>query len=169
MNNSTDYMDFGPTVRNDFMGMFLGEIIGSGSCRKVYTLQRQPHLVVKVENRSHSFQNIAEWQLWEDLKGTEFAKWLAPCRVISACGSIMIQDRTMPLRIGKDYQEFPTELPTFLTDLKPSNFGKIGKQVVAHDYAVHNAIFHGTKTGLKMRKIARKDWEWGLRGEGESD
>lgn len=166
--NSQDYLRFGDVVRNDFMGMFLGELLGHGTARMVYTLQRQPHLVVKVESNAHSFQNVAEWQLWEDLKGTEFAKWLAPCRVISACGSVLIQDRTMPLRVGKDFQEFPTELPTFLSDLKPSNFGKIGRQIVAHDYAVNNTIFHGIKNGVKMRKISRKDWEWGLRDEGES-
>jgi hypothetical protein len=166
--NSEDYENWGATTRNDFMGMFLGEHLGSGSGRAVYTLQRNPELVVKVEQYAHSFQNIAEFQVWKIVKDTPWAKWFAPVRVISANGAVLIQDRTMPLRVDRDGFEFPDELPNFFTDLKPANFGRIGRQLVCHDYAFNHLIERGL-LAAKMRKIKKADWDWSLRGVGEAE
>ena len=166
--NSEDYTDWGQTVRHDFMGMFLGPLLGQGSARAVYGLQRDPGAVVKVERAAHSFQNVMEFETWRVVKDTRWAKWFAPIRVISACGSVLIQDRTMPLRVGRDGFEFPEELPEFFTDLKPANFGRIGRQLVCHDYAVSHLLDRGFNR-VRMRKIKKSDWDWSLKGEGEAE
>jgi len=137
---------FQSTVERDFFSMFCGEFLGSGAHRDVYVYGMDPDWVVKVEAVAHSFSNVREWDIWNDARemGPHFSEWLAPCMSISPCGIVLIQRRTKPART------LPDKVPAWMTDLKPANFGRLGKRVVAHDYG-NNLICSGGLT-TKLRK-----------------
>ncbi|CCG43263.1 hypothetical protein [Magnetospirillum molischianum] len=137
------------TVQHEFNDLLLGDKLGSGCYRDVYELAINPRLVMKIEIRdSRQFCNVCEWEVWNELRGTEWEKFLAPCRWISHSGSVLIQERTEPIT------KLPTQLPSFMTDIKLSNLGKIGRRVVAHDYAFHKFFTRGLK-GVKMAPVPR--------------
>ncbi len=140
---------FKSTIERDFFGMFAGDHLGSGSGREVYAFGLDDKYVIKFENGAQSFQNIREWDVWCDAEFMDpvIKKWLAPCDRISASGTILIQRRTTPAI------KFPDKVPSFLTDLKRSNFGMIGRQFVAHDYGVHLVC----NSGLTKR-LRKADW-----------
>ena len=148
-----DHEQWGSVVKNDFIRTFLGDRLGFGVARQVYALHGQTALVAKIETTAQSFQNITEWQLWHEVQFTPWARWFAPCRRISPCGIVLIQERTRPLPPG----ELPKELPDFFTDLKPENFGLIDGQVVCHDYALHLASSNGLSKA-RVRKVKKDEW-----------
>lgn len=119
---------------NELRSVLLGDKLGEGAAREVFVNRVDPNLVVKIEMGAQSFQNIAEWEFWTWAQGSPMEKWLAPCRLISTCGSVLMMDRVYPLR----HAEYPKRLPAFLSDLKPENFGKHPKTglVVACDYGL---------------------------------
>lgn len=120
----------------DFANMFVGEKIADGSARDVFKYIPDPTKVVKVEVRGKSFQNISEWQFWEDFKNKKsVAKWLAPCHAISACGIFLIQEYARDLIPS----EHPKRLPEFITDHKIENLGVIDDRLVCRDYGYVNA------------------------------
>lgn len=127
---------WGETVQLECIGLMLGERLGAGISRTVYECAIDPKFVVKVEPQGRQFANIMEWEIWTALSGTAAARWLAPCRTISACGSVLIQARTQPLRRS----ELPDHMPLWLTDFKQSNYGKLKGKVVCHDYAASARI-----------------------------
>lgn len=119
------------TINFDFIDLFLGNKIGVGVAREVYTCKSDPSIVIKIEYPQESFQNILEWEFWEKFShDKEIKKWLAPCIAISQAGTILVQKRIEPVRES----ELPEKVPGFLTDLKKENFGKIGRQLVCVDY-----------------------------------
>lgn len=122
----------GPTVLRDLAYMFCGEKLGGGVFRRVYVLRTDPTKVVKIENRGASFCNILEWQTWEMVEyDKKRARWLAPCRFISPCGAVLIQDRTDVIREA----ELPKRIPHFLNiDAKLANWGMLKGAPVCHDY-----------------------------------
>ena len=120
--------DFGRSLINFIAGDFIGE----GVDRIVFKSQQHKNCVVKIED-VHPKSNMLEWEIWELVKHTDNAKWFAPCVELSNCGKILVQKETKPLT---DEEWKDLKVPTFFTDRKKSNFGKIGKQVVAHDYAL---------------------------------
>ena len=148
---ATDH--FALTARNDLIRTLLGDKLGDGVSRQVFRLAFRPDLVVKVEDRSQHFQNAMEWEVWRTVAGTPWAKWFAPCEEISPCGCVLIQHATVPLRDG----ELPDQLPNFFTDLKPGNFGRIGKQIVAHDYAI-NLLLNRGLSSARIAKVAKHRW-----------
>lgn len=113
---------FGTSVLNqDFFDMFCGMKIADGSARSVYTMKLMDELVVKIEPGDNSFQNVEEWNRWNDIKYMEDArKWFAPCRSISPNGKILIQERVYR---PHEHYEYPKRMPRWFTDLKKSNFG----------------------------------------------
>ncbi len=132
-------MTMSETIIEDFQTLFgrelfqlvVGTKINEGFARTVYECNFWPEAVVKFEHRSHSFQNAMEWETWHAHKEVEdIAKWLAPIRCISPCGTILIQERTTPIEKNR----FPPKIPSFLTDTKRSNFGMYKGRVVCHDY-----------------------------------
>lgn len=138
---------FQSTIARDFFDLFAGDYIGGGAARAVYECTIRPDLVVKIEAPSQSFQNALEWEFWRrTYKLKDVRRWLAPCVSISACGSVLLQERTTPIPEGK----YPEKLPKFLTDIKRVNFGRLGRRTVCHDYAIVVAEF-----SLTMRKA---DW-----------
>lgn len=126
--------EFGDGVCRDMLDMLLGERIGEGAARTVYELATDPkNYVVKIENAARSFQNVKEWEMWNEAKWHEPTKrWLAPCWGISASGAALIQRRTQPIPQNK----LPRLLPAFLTDVKEDNLGLLNGRVVCHDYGL---------------------------------
>ena len=124
-------------IEYDFFRTFCGERLGGGAGRDVYAFGLDEEYVIKFEGRDQSFQNIAEWQLWNKAVNTDnhdIIKWLAPCDRISPSGRVLIQKRTKPLKPEK----FPKRIPSFLGDTKYNNYGMLGKQFVCHDYGTHD-------------------------------
>lgn len=141
--------NFNTVVEKDFFSLMCGERLGYGQYRQVYVLATDPKWVIKFETGAQSFSNIVEWNLWKDAQNMheDVRKWLAPCRMISPCGSVLIQARTQPAK------SFPSEVPAWMTDLKKSNFGMIGRRFVAHDYG-NNLVVNSGLT----RRMRKADW-----------
>lgn len=143
--------NFLATVENDFFYFMCSELLGSGQSRDVYVFAHDPRWVVKIETGSQSFSNVREWDLWQDAQhmGPEVKDWLAPCKSISPCGTVLMQRRTKPAKV------FPDKIPAWMTDTKRTNFGMIGKRFVAHDYGNHLVC----NAGLTKRLVKVKWWD----------
>ena len=121
-----------PIFIMDALGFILGEKLGEGGTRIAFDYAFDNNYVVKIA-KEYPNDNINEWETWNIVKeDKELSKWFARCSMISRCGFVMIQRKTNPLKF------LPDTLPNFFTDIKTSNFGKIGNQVVCHDYAFTN-------------------------------
>ena len=123
-------------VKYDFLSTFLGSYIGGGIHRMVFEYNLDPTKVVKIEI-DNTGSNNNEFEVWNEVrwytgKLSYVPRWFAPCHWISPCGRIMLQSKTKPYVENEKYK--PDKIPAFLTDLKPDNFGYIGKQLVCHDY-----------------------------------
>lgn len=140
---------FKNTVEADFLHLICGKPLGSGAHREVFEFALDPKWVIKFETEAHSFSNINEWQVWQDAQDMheDISKWLAPCRAISACGTVLIQARTTPAK------RYPDQIPAWLTDTKRANFGMLGRRFVAHDYAL-NLICNSGMT----RRLRKVEW-----------
>lgn len=141
-----------PTILRDAFHMLCGDEIGSGIGRRVFTCDLIPDCVVKIEENGGSFQNVVEWETWLRVKGTEHAKWFAPCRWIAPNGTVLVMERTQ--RPGR----YPEKMPVFLTDFKRTNYGMLKGRLVCHDYGTHLMFEHGMSK--RMRKA---DW-WNADG-----
>ena len=140
--------DFGQSVQSEFNQLFIGEKLGEGCYREVFVYRMSPHWVIKYEFGEKSFSNVGEWEIWQEVKNDKkLARWFAPCIDISFSGSILIQARTEPIT------KLPKELPDFLADLKPENFGRLNGRIVAHDYGNH-ALFSKAFRSWRLRKVA---------------
>lgn len=115
----------------DMSDMFIGEFIANGQSRDVYAFAMDPKYVVKIDRSGH-FNNVSEWDVWIN-SPEEHKRFLAPCLKISQCGRLLIQERTSPVTL----EEMPEVIPGFFTDTKLQNWGKIGDNIVCHDYANH--------------------------------
>lgn len=124
--------------------------IGSGMSRTVYTSTILPDCVIKIERGAGHFQNVIEWETWQRLKDTPFARWLAPCEFISPGGSVLVMKKTIPAR----EDEYLDRMPVFLTDLKRANYGIYNGNLVCHDYGTNLLMDHG------MTKRMRKAHWW---------
>lgn len=123
----------GTALSLEFLAFFVGGKIGKGVSRSVFEYRpcSSSH-VVKIEMGAHSFQNAMEWEAWDVLRNTPFAKrWLAPCTQISECGSFLVQERTFP--VGDNFK-WPKKIPKVLVDRKRQNFGLLNGKLLCHDY-----------------------------------
>lgn len=128
------YGSFSNTINREFFSMMMGGVLGAGEFRIVYEHMHRDDLVLKWEPNSQSFQNIAEWEFWQDYKDEKtVARWLAPCEFISPCGVILAQKKTTE----PERSHYPKTMPEFLCDLKRRNFGLLNGKLVAHDYGMH--------------------------------
>ena len=129
------FESFGTTVNRNFFNMMVGDIIGAGDFRIVYGHAQRDDLVLKWEPNARSFQNVAEWEFWQDNKENKrIARWLAPCEFISPCGIILAMKKTTK----PERSQYPKMMPEFLADLKRTNFGLLDGRLVAHDYGLYN-------------------------------
>ena len=140
-----------PFICKEIFGMFCEKEIGFGIARTVFTSPILPDRVIKVEKYVQSFQNVSEWQVWETVKDTPFAKWFAPCYHISNCGAVLIQARTTP---ALDRSIYPEKLPAFLSDTKYQNYGMFDGRLVCHDYGMLSVAI---SNGLTKRE-RKVDW-----------
>ena len=136
----------GNNVLADIVTLLVGDKISEGSARSVYQCRLRPDLVVKVENRAGSFQNIEEFNTWEMVRETGQAKWFAPVEYISTCGIAMLMRKT---ESGPMFA-YPEQMPTFFTDLKYENFGWLDGRLVCHDYGFN--LMRNTGLTKRMRK-----------------
>ncbi|MBX3490901.1 hypothetical protein [Parvibaculum sp.] len=146
-NDWTAIPDWPACVWQEFVHTLTGQQIGNGISRQVYEHATDPTLVIKVEMTAMTFQNVREWQTWDALKDTKYAKWLAPCVLIGHSGNVLIQKRTQPIPAGKE----PKRLPEWLTDHKRDNYGLYEGRIVCHDYGTNLLLNHGA-FGAKMRE-----------------
>jgi hypothetical protein len=143
-----DYFD--TTFSRELLNLVKGKRLGSGSARRVYVYAPDPKLVIKFETGARSFQNAMEWETWRGWQEVpHVAKWLAPCKFISPCGLILLQERTEPMR----KRELPEKIPTWATDTKIGNWGLLNGQPVMHDY--------GLKTEQLPNRLVKASW-WGF-------
>lgn len=120
-----------PTVMSkDLFGLVCGKKLGEGAYRTVYDFAPDQSLVIKVEDGSHSFHNVTEHLIWNELQYTKWAKWFAPVVSISPCGCYLLMKKTEPL----SKKQYPKMLPKFLTDRKYPNYGRLKGKFVCHDY-----------------------------------
>lgn len=153
MNHLVDTIHSLPTTARDTAGLFFGKILGSGMSRIVYQHIGDPTLVLKVESGGNRFQNVLEWEVWQTVKDTKFAKWFAPCIDISANGIILVQKKADII----PKNQYPKKIPRFFMDTKYENFGMIGKQFVCFDYGTAHIDALNRSLTAKTKK---SDW-WG--------
>ena len=139
-------------ITKEFFDLIVGQEIGRGTYRTVYSCASTKNWVFKFQEDNYCFDNVMEWEVWKEYQHVpEIAKWLAPCHYISANGNILIQERTGLIT------DLPKEMPAFLCDTKPKNYGVLGKgknkRVVCHDYA----YLINSRLNTKMKKT--KWWE----------
>lgn len=127
-----------------------GDMLGWGCNRVVFEYKPNKRMVVKLE-RDASKANTIEWHYWQMVKETHWAKWFAPCHEISACGSLLIQEKARLLKPG----EGPDKIPYFFTDTKYQNYGWIKGQLVCVDYATCLL----SQVGLTNRMKPAKWWD----------
>lgn len=125
--------------------LVLGKCLGEGVARRVYEWLPDDTLVAKLQMREsyqdRDYQNIAEWQLWTNASA-ELKKWLAPCKWISPCGTLLLQHWcSQPVRLP-----IPGKVPPILADCHDDNFGELWDEearktrVVLVDYGRNWAI-----------------------------
>ena len=137
-------------IYKDCFNLLCGDKLGSGIHRDVYECLLRPELVVKVEYEVNYryFANVMEMKFWDDHQHyKKVADWLAPCEYMSPDGRILLQRKCKPL---DDWSQFPDSFPSFLTDIKLSNFGLLDGRVVCMDYAM--TILNPS---VKMKKVDR--------------
>lgn len=119
----------------------------SGSSRRVYLFNGDDDLVIK-EGRSLPFAaNKTEWQIWEEIVGTEMADIFAECHAISTTGKYLVMERLDP-DLGN--QERPAT-PVWLTDRKASCLGVSSKGAVkVLDYGQSND-FEGLRSKAPLQ------------------
>jgi len=139
-------------IFRDAFNMLAGELIGRGAYREVYHCKLRPDLVVKVEihndNGYRTFHNVHEMAFWQDHQYYDkVSRWLAPCEYLSPDGHILLMKRATPLA---SHKEIPAKLPSFITDVKETNFGKIDGKVILVDYAltISNPSLRLRKNGM---------------------
>ena len=99
--------DFVTTLSRDLFGLICGDLIDYGLSRRVYVYEPNPDYVIKFENKGRWFQNVIEWETWSEVKETKYSRWFAPCRMISPCGTVLVQERTTPL----PHEKYPKQMP----------------------------------------------------------
>lgn len=147
-------LDLPARLKDSALSALIGDFVGSGSYRDVYVLNIDPTKVIKIETRGCEFCNIHERDLYRELQGTKWETWLAPCYRLDAYGMALIQARTRPLTPA-DWKGV-TQMPSFLADLKPANFGLFEGRVVAHDYGNHGIYYLAAKAARLVKVDDRK-------------
>lgn len=121
----------------DAFNLLCGKKIGEGIHRDVFECRIRPDLVVKVETATdyRSFANVREELFYsENQYFKKIADWLAPIEFLSPDGRILLMKRCEPVKES----DLPAKLPTWITDIKPENFGRLDGRIVLVDYALTN-------------------------------
>jgi hypothetical protein len=138
-------------LKDAALSLFIGECIGTGAYRHVYEIKGQDHAVLKIEH-DQRFNNVMEWTVWESVRGTDNAKWFAPCLEISDSGRALIQARTEVFD-EDGFREAVTSVPAFFDDIHFGNWGMLDGRPVCHDYAFNYLLEYAAKS--KRMKTVR--------------
>ena len=142
----------GGTMATDLYSLVTGRLLGVGLSRIVFEYAPDPELVIKFETTGNDFNNVIEWDVWDNVKyDKKLSKWFAPCHFISPCGAILIQQKTTPI----PKENMPKKIPRLFTDLKYQNWGSLDGRPVCHDYGNHRIYNGGT-----LHQLVNADW-WG--------
>lgn len=124
-----------------------GELLGSGGSREVYECKLNPKWVVKIaKNLRKRVANKREWRVWEELRNTEDARYLAPCVAMAMDGSWLLQMRAVPTK--RVFKNGPVH--RWMKDMPAANHGIFCGQLVLVDYD-HPEILE--RVQRKMNKI----------------
>ena len=142
----------GNSIAMDTFYMLCGEKLGEGASRSVYRYRANAQYVIKFEHAEHDFSNMAEFDLWRELKRPlpgyrQIRKWFAPVIDISPSGNILFQLYIPDI----PKEKLPKRVPACFADLKRENWGILRGQPVCRDYGNHHAYMHGLASG-KMKK-----------------
>ena len=119
-------------VALELCDFLLGDFLGQGISRYVFESKLNKKQVIKIDCSPHN-DNVLEWNVWNHVMYVpKLAKHFAPCHSISRCGRILVQSKCIT---GVPYDEYPKMVPEFMADLKYTNWGRIGKNIVCFDYA----------------------------------
>ena len=148
----TELVKDSPHKAEGLIDLLLGEKIGQGCHRIVYEHETNKDWVVKIQN-SQEWSNIVEYEIWKTIMWTKYKKWFAECFYISRNGKAMIQQKVEPITKYNEHL-IPDKIPYFFTDVKASNFGFIGEQLVCHDYdySLIKFVNNGLTTRMKSSK-----------------
>jgi hypothetical protein len=124
------YLSINQHIAYDAARLLIGDVVGEGQYRNVFTFDLLPNTVIKVSDVEGN-ANLIEWNVWRNVKGEKFEKWFAPCIYCSPGGHFLIQKRVKPLPVNF---KFPKRMPSFFSDFKPENFGLFKNNLVCHDY-----------------------------------
>ena len=109
-----------------------GKHIGQGCTRTVFEMEYDKTKVIKKAiNEQGKRDNIIEYEVWNQIKWTDYKKWFAPIYEVSEHGDYLIMDRA----IVRDKDKYPKRIPTFFHDTKYKNYGFIKGNFVIVDYA----------------------------------
>lgn len=137
----------------DMVDIMCGDFVGEGCSRIVYDCPLCPGFVVKIEVSKNTHHNMLEYYMWTSVVDQpEVSKWLAPVGWMSANGRIMLQKKVTHIN-DNNRKLIPEKVPAFMTDMKDSNYGFIGKQFVCFDYAFSLEMCGSHAMNNKMRKF----------------
>lgn len=103
--------------------------------------------VIKIEIQKHTYTNTQEWNNWDILKNNysyeDFTKFYSECNCISNYGTILIQEKVIPIQSFSELELIcPSKVPYafYLDDNHINNFGyrenQDGtRQLVCFDYS----------------------------------
>lgn len=148
----SDSLIFPDTLQSDLNKMIIGEKLGSGQFRGVFVCAYDDTKVVKLEEAG-TFHNVSEWDTWEEVQQTKWAKWFAPCYHISPCGRVLIQARTKPIT----RRQMPLQVPAFFTDMHSGNWGRYKGHPVMHDYGYTQLKARGMSSAMRTMDFSRWD------------
>lgn len=142
-------------VMQDLAMSLCGRLINEGSFRSVYEYNLDSDYVIKVE-WGNSRCNIVEYMMWNEIQHLQkdlawVKEWFAPVEWISPNGRLLVMKRTKPIQ-HSDLNKLPEKVPAFLWDIKPDNFGWLGKKLVCHDYGQFYNFIHYSK------KLKKANW-----------
>jgi hypothetical protein len=143
--SNTTIEDLGYLVSNDAIKLLIGQHLGDGQFRRTFVLKTDESRVIKIETGSGSFENVAEWDIWNSVRKSKWAQWFAPVYHISPWGSCLIQARCQPLK------DRPKLVPDFFCDLKDVNWGTLNGKIVCFDYGHHK--FYGN--GIRKARLTK--------------
>lgn len=138
MTDQLDQTTHGPVVTHDLIRSLLGERIGYGISREVYSVPLARHLVAKVAriDSVHPvgiIANVQEYATWEAVTmfPDHVRQWFCPCHSISIHGTTLFMERAEPI----NREQLPKDVPVYFTDLKLENWGMYKGKPVCLDYA----------------------------------
>jgi hypothetical protein len=118
----------------------LGERIGAGTTREVFSVKGRDDVVMKRVKAVSAFNNWSEFIVWNAARVTRWSNMLAAVEKISHSGQYLMMERLLPLSADDAYGAPP--MPYWLNDMKFSNFGKTADGTIkAWDYALVNLGF----------------------------